>query len=120
LHPNPSLEAHVDTDLDVLAVALYVTVDDLLKRHPDRVPPRPPGGFAPRASDAELVTLAVMAALLQFTSERRWVRYAQKRRGHLFPYLPKQSGLQQAAARAGRHDALADRVAGPAGVRRRR
>lgn len=78
-----------------LAAALYVTVDDLLKRHPDRVPPRPPGGFAPRTSDAELVTLAVMAALLQFTSERRWVRYAQKRLGHLFPYLPKQPGYDK-------------------------
>ena len=31
----------MDTDLDTLATALYVTVDDLLAAHPERVPARP-------------------------------------------------------------------------------
>jgi hypothetical protein len=35
LRTNSSLEALVDTDLDTLATALYVTVDDLLLRRPD-------------------------------------------------------------------------------------
>ena len=34
LRTNSSLEALVDTDLDTLATALYVTVDDLLLRRP--------------------------------------------------------------------------------------
>ena len=37
----------MDADLDTLATALYVTTDDLLKDHPERVPPRPRVGIAP-------------------------------------------------------------------------
>ena len=64
----------MDADLDTLATALYSTTDDLLVRHPERVPARPPVGIEPRISDAEVLTLAVMQALLGFTSEARWVR----------------------------------------------
>jgi hypothetical protein len=42
----------------------------------------------PRLTGAELVTLAVMQALLGYTSESPWVRYARARLGHLFRYLP--------------------------------
>jgi hypothetical protein len=49
-------------------------------------------GIPPKLSDAELVTLAVMQALLGFTSEARWLRYAGRHLRHLFPYLPGQSG----------------------------
>jgi len=49
----------VDADLDTLATALYVRVDDLLKISPDRAPARPSVGIAPRISDAELLTLVV-------------------------------------------------------------
>jgi hypothetical protein len=56
-----------------LATALYVTIDDLLQQAPHLAPWRPPVGIAPRLSDAELVTLAVMQALLGFTSEARWL-----------------------------------------------
>ena len=70
----------MDADLDTLATALYVSTDDLLKAHPERVPARPAVGIAPQISDAELVTLAVMQALLGYTSETRWLRYA---RAHL-------------------------------------
>lgn len=83
------------TKLDSLATALYVTVDDLIKEHPDLVPWRPAVGFAPDLSDAELVTLAVMQGLLGYTSERRWLRYANAHLRHLFPYLPKQSGFNK-------------------------
>jgi hypothetical protein len=54
----------VDADLDTLATAFYVRVDDLLRTHPERAPWRPEVGIAPKITDAELVTLAVMAALL--------------------------------------------------------
>ena len=66
----------MDTDLDTLATALYCRTDDLLKAHAERMPPRPEVGFAPKITDAELITLAVMQALLGYTSERRWLRYA--------------------------------------------
>lgn len=85
----------MDADLDTLATALYVRVDDLLKCHPERAPWRPKVGIAPRISDAELVTVAVMAALLGFTSERRWLRFARQQLGMLFPYLPSQPGYNK-------------------------
>jgi hypothetical protein len=85
----------VDADLDALATALYVTVDDLLHQAPELAPPRPCGGIPPKLSDAELVTLAVMQALLGFTSEARWLRYAGRHLRHLFPYLPGQSGYNK-------------------------
>ncbi|MDO4901044.1 IS982 family transposase [Actinomyces sp.] len=75
-----------------LATALYVTVDDLLKAHPEITPPRPRVGICPRTSDAEIITLAVMQALLGHTSERRWLRHARKHYRGMFPHLPGQSG----------------------------
>src|SRR5215211_2131270 len=66
----------VDADLDTLATALYVKIDELLQQAPQLAPWRPTVGIAPKLSDAELVTLAVMQALLGFTSEARWLRHA--------------------------------------------
>jgi Transposase DDE domain len=85
----------VDADLDTLATALYVRADDLLKSFPERLPWRPKVGIAPIISDAEMVTLAVMQALLGHTSEARWVRFADEHLRHLFPYLPKQPGYNK-------------------------
>jgi hypothetical protein len=82
----------VTNDVDTLATALYVRTDDLLKQYPGLAPWRPRVGLQPRLSDAELVTLAVMQALLGYASEARWVRYAHAHLGHLFGYLPGQSG----------------------------
>jgi hypothetical protein len=82
----------VDADLDTLATALYVKIDELLKAAPQLAPWRPAVGIAPKLSDAELVTLAVMQALLGFTSEARWLRHADHHLRHLFPYLPRQAG----------------------------
>src|SRR5680860_952715 len=86
---------NVDADLDTLATALYVKTDDLLKAFPERVPARPKIGIVPKISDAELVTLAVMQALLGHTSERRWLRYARKNLIDMFPDLPGQSGYNK-------------------------
>jgi hypothetical protein len=85
----------VDADLDTLATALYVRTDDLLAVAPERVPWRPAVGIAPRISDAELVTLAVLQALLGYTSEARWVRFATAGLAHLFPCLPAQPGYNK-------------------------
>jgi len=59
----------MNPELDTLATRLYVTIDDLLVDHPQWAPERPKIGIAPRLSDAELVTLAVIQALLGYTSE---------------------------------------------------
>ncbi len=85
----------MDADLDTLATALYARADDLLKSCPERCPSRPVVGIAPRIGDAELVTLAVLQALLGFTSEARWLRFARARLRHLFPYLPQQPGYNK-------------------------
>jgi hypothetical protein len=85
----------VTTDIDTLATALYVKTDDLLKQYPDLAPWRPKIGLQPRLSDAELVTLAVMQALLGYTSESRWIRHARAHLRHLFRYLPGQPGYNR-------------------------
>ena len=67
----------MDTGLEALATALYVTVDDLLKDHPEVLPPRPQDpqvDITAVTSDAEIITLAVVQALLGYTSETRWIR----------------------------------------------
>jgi hypothetical protein len=84
----------VHADLDTLVTALYVTIDDLLG--PRRGPGRPP-----KLSDAELVCLAVAQVLLGCNSERRWLRFAQQRMGHLFPYLPTPSAYNKRLRAAG-------------------
>jgi hypothetical protein len=71
----------VHADLDTLVIALYVTIDELLG-------PRRGLGRRPKLSDAELVCLAVAQVLLGFGSERRWLRFAGRHLGHLFPHLP--------------------------------
>jgi hypothetical protein len=85
----------VTTDIDTLATALYVKTDDLLRAAPRLAAWRPKIGIAPSLTDAELVTLAVLQALLSHTSEARWLRYARKHLGHLFRYLPQQSGYNK-------------------------
>ena len=101
LENNPNLEARVDADLDTLATALYVTTDDLLIAHPERVPARPRVGIIPKTSDAEMLTLAVMQALLGFTSEVHWLRYARKNLLEMFPNLPGQSGYNKRLRKLG-------------------
>jgi hypothetical protein len=72
-----------------------VKTDDLLKDSPQLAPWRPDVGIGPSLSDAEQVTLAVMHALLGFTSEARWLRQAREHLRHLFPYLPQQPGYNK-------------------------
>jgi hypothetical protein len=96
----------VTNNLDTLATALYVKIDDLLEESPQLAPSRPVTGIVPKLADAELVTLAVMQALLGFTSEARWLRHARAHLRHLFPYLPQQPGYNKrlrAAAQLIRH-----------------
>ena len=90
----------MDADLDTLATALYARIDDVLKDRPDLAPWRPKVGIAPKLSDAELLTLAVMQALLGFAHEARWLRYGRQHLTHLFPYLPGQAGYNKRLRRS--------------------
>lgn len=81
--------------LDDLVLALYVKIDDLLRAYPEQLPARPKVGFAPKISDAELLTLAVMQALAGYTSEHRWLRHARQHLSAMFPGLPLQPGYNK-------------------------
>ncbi len=54
-----------------------------MRQYPDPAPWRPRIGLQPRLTGAELVTLAVIQALLGYTSEARCVRHAHAHLGHL-------------------------------------
>jgi hypothetical protein len=99
-NPNPTMEVKVDAELDTFVTALYVKIDDALRTRCELRRWRPRVGLAPKLSDAELITLAVLQALLGFTSEMRFLRHA---RAHLlpwFPYIPHQSGYNKRLRRA--------------------
>lgn len=85
----------MDTDLETLATALYVTADDLLKAHPEITPARPRVGIAPSITDAEVLTLAAIAPLVGIDTDRRFLRYARKHLRGMFPYIPGQSGYNK-------------------------
>lgn len=75
-------------DLDTLLTGLYVLADDFL---PERTGP----GRPPRISAAEIVCLAVAQIFLDCPNEHRFLRLARRRLGHLFPYIPGQSGYNK-------------------------
>jgi hypothetical protein len=78
----------VPPDLDALLTGLYVLADDFL-------PKRSGPGRRPRITDAEIVCLAVAQIFLDCPKERRFLRLAKQRLGHLFPYIPGQSGYNK-------------------------
>ncbi|GAA2463051.1 hypothetical protein GCM10010388_63670 [Streptomyces mauvecolor] len=86
--------------MDTLATALYVKTDELLKDSPHLAPWRPAVGIGPQLTDAELVTLAMMQAMLGFTSEAKWLRHARYHLRHLFPDLPQQPGYNKRLRKA--------------------
>lgn len=90
----------MNPDLDTLATALYATIDDLLIDNPHWAPPRPKVGIAPKLTDAELVTLAVIQALLGFGSEAHFIRYAQTHLLPWFPYIPGRAGYNKRLRRS--------------------
>ena len=91
----------MNPDLDTLATRLYVTIDDLLVEHPEWLPERPAVGIAPKLTDAELLTLAVLQALLGFTSEARFIRHAKANLRAWFPYVPDRPGYNKRLRRCG-------------------
>jgi hypothetical protein len=98
--PNPTMEVKVDAELDTFVTALYVKIDDALRMRPELRQWRPRVGIVPKLSDAELVTLGVLQALLGFTSETRFLRHARAHLRPWFPYLPRQSGYNKRLRKA--------------------
>src|ERR1700759_1456211 len=85
----------MNADLDAFATELYVTVDDLLLAEPGLLPLRPEVGIAPQLSDSELVTMAVLQALLGYNNEARFIRFARANLRPLFPYVPDRPGYNK-------------------------
>ena len=85
----------MDKNIETLATALYVKIDDMLLAEPGLAPWRPEGSMPATVSDAELLAMAVMSALLGFRSERRWLRYASTRLTGLFPRQIGQAGYNK-------------------------
>jgi hypothetical protein len=90
----------VNKNIETLATALYVKIDDMLKDWPDLRLPRPATTTPITLSDAELLTMAVMSALLGFTSERRWLRYVNGFLAGMFPRRIGQSGYDKRLRKA--------------------
>jgi hypothetical protein len=80
-------------DLDTLCTYVYCTADDLL--------PEKRRNARRRATDAEVVTLAVAQVLMGIPSDRRFLRAARRQIGHLFPHLPAQPAYHKRRARLG-------------------
>jgi Transposase DDE domain len=71
----------MDADLDLLLIAVYCTVDDLL--------PARAANARRRIADAEVITLCVAQAMLGIPSDARFLAAASRRLSHLFPVLPQ-------------------------------
>jgi hypothetical protein len=77
----------MDADLDLLLIAVYCTVDDLL---PERA-----GNARRRISDAEVITLCIAQAMMGIPSDPRFLAVAQRRLRHLFPHLPERTAFHK-------------------------
>jgi hypothetical protein len=77
----------MDADLDLLLIAVYCTVDDLL--------PKKPGNARRRITDAELITLCIAQAMMGIPSDPRFLAVAAKRLRHLFPHLPERTAYHK-------------------------
>ena len=86
-------------DLDTLLIALYVELTDRIIPSLGFIRSGP--GQRPEVTDAELVCLAVAQVLVRYDDERRWLRAAVFRVGHLFPRLLGQSEYNQRVRAAG-------------------
>jgi len=80
----------VRADLDTLLIALYCAACALFPADP-----APRRGRPQLIDDNELLALMVAQMLLQCPSDRVFLRRARRRLGHLFPYLPSQSGYNE-------------------------
>src|ERR1700676_5268429 len=77
----------MDADLDLLLIAVYCAVDDLL--------PERQVNARRRIFDAEVITLAVAQAMMGIPSDPRFLAVASRRLSHLFPELPERTAFHK-------------------------
>ena len=77
----------MDADLDLLLIAVYCTVDDLLPRRPENA--------RRRITDREVITLCIAQAMLDCRSDQQFLAVARHRLRHLFPALPERSAFHK-------------------------
>lgn len=80
-------------DFETFVIAVSLTVDEFERAE---LPPEPPpGGRPPGLCRAEVLTLALIAQLDRFASERAFARFADAQLRGLFPGLPERSQLNR-------------------------
>jgi hypothetical protein len=77
----------MDADLDLLLIAVYCAVDDLLPERPENA--------RRRITDAEVITLCIAQAMLDCRCDEQFLAVARHRLGHLFPALPERSAFHK-------------------------
>jgi hypothetical protein len=77
----------MDADLDLLLIAVYCTVDDLLPERAENA--------RRRISDAEVITLCIAQAMMGIPSDARFLKAARRQLGHLFPHLPERTAFHK-------------------------
>jgi DDE family transposase len=89
----------MDADLDLLLIAVYCTVDDLL--------PKRARNARRKIADQEVITLAIAQAMMGIPSDPRFLAVAARRLAHLFPNLPERTAFHKRRIRlSGQTEAL--------------
>ena len=99
------MEAHVDADLDTLATALYVSIDDLLKDNPQLGRGGQRSGSRRRSPTPSWSPSAVMQALLGFTTRPAGSATPRPSAADV-PVPAAQPGYNKRLRAAGRQDGL--------------
>jgi hypothetical protein len=84
-------------DFETFVLTVYDLVDTAVRHHLPRAPRR---GRRPALSRSEVLTLALLAQLGRFGSEREFCRFADQRLRSFFPRLPDRSQLHRAFRQA--------------------
>ena len=84
-------------DFETFVIAVYLLVDAFERQQV--VPEPPPRGRPPGLCRTEVLTLALIAQLDRFASERAFARFAHTQLRGLFPGLPERSELNRAFRR---------------------
>lgn len=86
------------TDFETFVITVYDLVDTAVRQHLPAQPRR--RGRRPALTRSEVLTLALLAQLGRFGSERDFCRFARQRLRPFFPRLPHRSQLHRAFRRA--------------------
>src|ERR1700680_2187757 len=85
--PSTLGRATMDADLDLLLIAVYCTVDDLL--------PALQANGRRRMYHTEVIPLSLAQAVMGIPSDPRFLAVAARRLAHLFPNLPERTAFHK-------------------------